>query len=113
MEVHESSKFKKNIEKLRDEILFIMEGQESGQSYRDGFDEADRASDMINLHIGSFTSNNLLKKLGAVSQMLKKIDDGTYGYCIECGTEIPLKRLKALPLTEYCISCQTEMENDY
>lgn len=30
--------------------------------------------------------------------------------CEECGEIIPLKRLKVVPLTKLCISCQTEME---
>jgi DnaK suppressor protein len=35
-----------------------------------------------------------------------RIDDGSYGICVECGDEIPPKRLKAIPWAERCIGCQ-------
>lgn len=112
-EIRNFSKLKKQLLKLKEEILYGISGQDPDFSSRDVMDEGDMASAMINHFIGSLTSNNLVKKLEQVNLMLKKIDDNSYGYCIECGTEIPIKRLKVLPLTEYCISCQTEIENDY
>lgn len=36
--------------------------------------------------------------------------DGTYGYCLECGTKIPEKRLLKHPHVERCVPCQTEVE---
>jgi DnaK suppressor protein len=41
---------------------------------------------------------------------LKKIDDGTFGQCEECGTEIGLNRLWARPTAELCIVCKEEQE---
>jgi DnaK suppressor protein len=43
---------------------------------------------------------------------LKKIDDGDYGICEACEEKIPIKRLKAIPDARYCITCQSEFEND-
>ena len=47
---------------------------------------------------------------------LKKIDEGTFGICEECGEEISVKRLEARPETTLCIRCkedQERMEKDY
>lgn len=41
---------------------------------------------------------------------LEKIEDGSFGICDECGNEIALARLKARPVTSYCIHCKTQME---
>ncbi|WP_083455672.1 TraR/DksA family transcriptional regulator [Desulfosarcina cetonica] len=41
---------------------------------------------------------------------LRKIDDGSYGYCEACEEEIPINRLKAIPDARYCISCQAQLE---
>jgi DnaK suppressor protein len=44
--------------------------------------------------------------LGAVEAALKRISEGTFGECLNCGQEINAKRLEALPWVRYCISCQ-------
>ncbi len=41
---------------------------------------------------------------------IHKIDEGVYGICESCGDDIPLSRLKARPVTSYCIQCKTKME---
>ena len=50
----------------------------------------------------------LLKKIDLA---LKKIEDGTYGECEECGEEISVARLKARPVAQLCIDCKTEQES--
>ena len=35
-----------------------------------------------------------------------RIDDGSYGICLECEEEIAPKRLRAIPWAELCITCQ-------
>jgi DnaK suppressor protein len=37
---------------------------------------------------------------------IDRIDDGSYGICLECEEEIAPKRLRAIPCAELCISCQ-------
>jgi DnaK suppressor protein len=41
--------------------------------------------------------------LRQVQDALKRIEDGTYGRCIECGREIEPARLRAVPWTSYCL----------
>jgi RNA polymerase-binding transcription factor DksA len=36
---------------------------------------------------------------------LKRMDEGTYGTCANCGAEIPAARLEALPTATLCINC--------
>uniref|UniRef100_A0A7C4U6Y7 Zinc finger DksA/TraR C4-type domain-containing protein n=1 Tax=candidate division WOR-3 bacterium TaxID=2052148 RepID=A0A7C4U6Y7_UNCW3 len=47
----------------------------------------------------------LSEKLKDVEYALIKIRDKTYGICENCGGEISVKRLKALPFTRYCLKC--------
>ncbi len=51
----------------------------------------------------------LLKK---IEQAIEKIDSGTFGTCDVCGEEINLKRLEARPVTNMCILCKTEEEEE-
>jgi DnaK suppressor protein len=37
---------------------------------------------------------------------LRRIQDGTFGACVQCESEIPLKRLAAVPWASRCIQCQ-------
>ena len=48
--------------------------------------------------------------LKKIELALKKIDDGTFGICEECGEPISLKRLQARPETTMCIRCKEEQE---
>src|SRR5258705_11106121 len=46
------------------------------------------------------------KLLRSVRQALSRIDEGTYGSCLNCEEEISAKRLNALPWTPRSINCQ-------
>jgi DnaK suppressor protein len=45
-----------------------------------------------------------------IDAALKRIDDGTYGTCVGCGSEIPLGRLEAHPTAALCIDCKRQAE---
>lgn len=48
--------------------------------------------------------------LNKIDEALRKLDEGTYGICNDCGQDINEKRLNALPFAIYCIECQQRME---
>lgn len=48
--------------------------------------------------------------LGKIDKAVKKIEDGEFGICEDCGEEISLKRLEARPVTTLCIRCKEEQE---
>jgi DnaK suppressor protein len=41
---------------------------------------------------------------------INRVDNGSYGVCLECEEEIAEKRLKAVPWAERCIACQETVE---
>jgi DnaK suppressor protein len=45
-----------------------------------------------------------------IQSALSRIDDGTFGTCSDCGREIAIRRLEALPWTDCCIHCQEMRE---
>ncbi len=45
-----------------------------------------------------------------VCNALTRIEDGTYGRCLQCFHVIPQVRLSAIPFTPYCVSCEREQE---
>lgn len=48
--------------------------------------------------------------LAQVQAALDRLDNGTYGKCIQCGKDINPKRLEALPYATLCIDCQSANE---
>jgi DnaK suppressor protein len=48
--------------------------------------------------------------LDQVEAGLRRIDDGTYGRCEDCGQDIGAPRLDALPYTPLCIRCEERAE---
>jgi len=46
----------------------------------------------------------------AVTMALDRLAEGTYGLCVDCGTEIPTARLEALPEAERCVPCAEAAE---
>jgi RNA polymerase-binding transcription factor DksA len=40
-----------------------------------------------------------------IDAALRRIDDGEYGFCVTCGSEIDAARLDVLPATPFCRNC--------
>jgi RNA polymerase-binding protein DksA len=45
------------------------------------------------------------REFNRVDAALKRIGDGEYGVCIDCGKEIQLLRMKAIPWASRCVDC--------
>jgi DnaK suppressor protein len=48
--------------------------------------------------------------LNRIDEALRKLEDGTYGNCFECGEEISERRLRALPFAVRCKDCEEARE---
>ena len=81
-------------------------GDLSGYSYH----MADMASDDYERDFSLGRATDEQKLLYGIDEAFKRIEDGTYGNCVQCNKPIPKKRLKALPYTELCIDCQKKNE---
>jgi RNA polymerase-binding protein DksA len=49
------------------------------------------------------------KFLSYLDAALKRIEEGTYGYCIDCGKVIEKGRLEAVPHTQHCVNCKVKL----
>lgn len=54
------------------------------------------------------TRLELKSRLAEVSKALRKIDDGKYGICENCGKKISKERLNALPTASLCFECRSK-----
>ncbi len=50
--------------------------------------------------------------LQGVSDALLRIKDGSYGKCIDCEQDIPVKRMEVFPAAKRCVACKSKFEKE-
>ena len=75
-------------------------------------DIIDQASSYTEKNVEIRTVNRQIKLISKIDAALKRIKDGTYGFCEETGEPIGLKRLIARPIATLCISAQEKHERE-
>jgi DnaK suppressor protein len=74
-------------------------------------DPGDQALTSTMENLRSSLQDTELEEFKRIQQALQKIDDGTYGICIDCGSDISEKRLKSYPNAARCLVCQEAFED--
>jgi DnaK suppressor protein len=73
-------------------------------------DPNDRATQESEFSLELRTRDRERKLIRKIEEAIKRIEDGTYGYCVETGEEIGIKRLEARPVATLCIEAQERRE---
>lgn len=80
--------------------LFRGGGAEAGDAGAN-LTEADRSAASVQVAVA---------QRAEVLAALARIDDGSYGKCVDCGGPVPEPRLEARPATARCVPCQTKRD---
>ena len=75
-------------------------------------DIVDQASSYTDKNVEMKAINRQIKLISKIDSALKKIKDGTYGFCEETGEPIGLKRLIARPIATLSIEAQEKHEKN-
>ncbi len=75
-------------------------------------DIVDQASSYTEKNVELRAINRQIKLISKIDSALKKIQEGTYGFCEETGEPIGLKRLIARPVATLCIAAQEKHEKE-
>ena len=86
----------------------VEELLDSRENLADPLDRASAESDRIRTLRMRDRESMLIKK---IRQSLEDIENGEYGVCEDCGEDISIERLKARPVTSFCIRCKTKRES--
>ncbi|MBO0334685.1 RNA polymerase-binding protein DksA [Sneathiella sp. CAU 1612] len=73
-------------------------------------DIADRASTESERTLELRTRDRQRKLIGKIDAALRRLDEGQYGYCVETGEPISLKRLEARPVATLSLEAQERHE---
>jgi RNA polymerase-binding protein DksA len=71
---------------------------------------ADIATETVDREIDYTLEEHDERLLGEIDAALKRIEDGTYGTCVNCGAQISPERLEAMPWATLCIDCKRKEE---
>lgn len=104
--------FRRRLTEWKAEILEgnrdTIEGMQEGT--RNIPDVADRASEETDRALELRTRDRERKVVSKIDQALRRIDDGSYGYCEDTGEPISLKRLDARPIATLSLEAQERHE---
>jgi DnaK suppressor protein len=73
-------------------------------------DPNDRATQESEFSLELRTRDRERKLIRKIDEALKRIEDGTYGYCLETGEPIGVKRLEARPVATLSVEAQERRE---
>ncbi len=102
------TEWKKDLVRTNNEALYNSSLDDNSTSA----DIVDQASSYTEKNVEMRAINRQIKLISKIESALKKIMDGTYGFCEETAEPIGLKRLMARPIATLCIAAQEKHEKD-
>ncbi len=100
--------WKKDLKRSNSEAIFNASMDDNSSSA----DIVDQASSYTEKNVEMRAINRQIKLISKIDGALKKIQNGTYGFCEETGEPIGLKRLMARPVATLCIAAQEKHEKN-
>jgi len=109
------TELKKMLEERRRELLNAVQGKirdarAEGGKDRDVLDQGESSEVDIQEDIEFALIQMKSETLNKVAAALRRLDEGSYGDCFECGEEIAEARLRALPFAVRCKDCEEARE---
>lgn len=116
MKKRDLERLKKKLLKKKEELLSKLEelGKETSEEGEPLIEYYDKATYQFNKEYKIALGQKDAEILKDIEDALRKMEEGTYGICEECGKPIPIKRLTAVPWARYCVECAEmhEMERE-
>ncbi len=106
---------KKQLTELKEQLIeeksSLVGGAWNHEAEADfGGDLVDQSTGLTEQELRLELAEHDRERLLEIEDALRRLEDGTYGICLESGEEIPYPRLKAVPTAKYTIQCQEMLE---
>jgi len=76
-------------------------------------DTADESAADLIADTGAAIVDRHVQELRDIEAALRRMVEGSYGECSDCGTGIEFKRLQVYPTAKRCVRCQEQREKTY
>jgi DnaK suppressor protein len=93
--------------------LKLMREQSVGDVAGEAPDPGDESVAMLLTDIEHTMAERHVNEIRAIDRALERIQEGCFGICSECDSEIAYARLEAFPTASRCIACQTMHERTF
>ena len=109
----ETTVAQKRLEEMRDDLdrsIAILQGERPGPAAGAGYpqDSADAGSTLSEADRTEAVLHSARSQRDEVLAALARIEESTYGRCVDCAGEIPEGRLDARPDAARCVACQAK-----
>jgi RNA polymerase-binding protein DksA len=112
------------VTKLKEEYQILLrevrgELENSGNQHRIDLlnnEPGDSGDESMAVALADFNLTILDRHIDAIRDIeaaLKRVKDGGYGVCTDCGVDIAFPRLQAYPTAKRCIACQEKREGNF
>ncbi|MBN1405057.1 MAG: TraR/DksA C4-type zinc finger protein [Candidatus Omnitrophica bacterium] len=110
----------KKREEVTEQMSRMMKDGSVGKSQKDvsgdlsgySLHMADQATDNFDREMQYGYATTEQKMLYEIDAALARLKEKSFGECVSCGSEIPLKRLMAVPHAKLCIKCQEQEDKN-
>jgi DnaK suppressor protein len=93
--------------------LKLMREQSVGDVAGEAPDPGDESVAMLLTDIEHTMAERHVNEIRAIDRALERIQEGCFGICSECDSEIAYARLEVFPTASRCIACQTMHERTF
>ena len=101
---------KKRLTDERSLLIEKLKGNDLSVDDTETPDPVDLAVQNYSKNVILAVSENETRQLMLIDEALQRIELGSYGICVNCGRDIPVARLEAVPYARNCMNCQEKLE---
>lgn len=115
---NEIQKFKEVLLSMRNETISLEKNLENealeyiNQAETEHTVDADLATETMTRDLDLKIAGVERLKLAKINGAIQRIENKTFGQCLECDEPIALSRLEVIPFTTHCLDCEELLEKD-
>jgi RNA polymerase-binding protein DksA len=109
--IDQKNEILENARRLRESLVDENTGEYVGENTTFSMHMAEHGTDEMEREKAYMLIQRDEKHLFFLEKALERIEKKTYGLCISCGRPIDRGRLEAVPITQHCIKCKTNLSN--
>jgi DnaK suppressor protein len=110
MQTKETERFRQMLLTKKAELIALIQKTENygreADNESETMDIADKATSSYTKEFMFSKSNNDRQLMQMITEALTRLEGGGFGECLNCGEQVEVKRLEAVPWARLCRSCQ-------
>jgi len=110
MQAKEIDRFRQILQGKKAELIALIQKTENygreADNESETMDIADKATSSYTKEFMFSKSNNDRQLMQMIMEALTRIEEGAFGECLNCGEDVEIRRLEAVPWARLCKNCQ-------